>query len=299
MNSVCLFSHLLYYVIRTTQSDLYQMDAIASFVDFYGWKEVIAVFVDDDFGRNGVAALNDKLAGRRLRITYKAGLHPDTMANKNEIKIIGKVSQNNGEWLCATDWLSTTVDSSSPLPSERLETIQGVLVLRRHTPSNLKWEFFSRWRNIYDAPLALNAYGLYAYDLVMLLARVLDKFFNHGGKILFSNGSMLDALGKSGNPNLEAMTVFDGGETLLKDILGMHMATDFSILSPESLHKEATKYLFSGKELKIGVPRHLWACYFLFAGIVVWNLEHWIHDELFRCLPKRQCITILWFSFPL
>lgn len=241
------------YFIRTSQSDLYQMDAIASIVDYYGWKEVIAVFVDDDYGRNGVAALNDKLASRRLRITYKAGLHPDNAANKNEImnllikimllqpriivihvyselgfavfkeaKYLGMMG--NGYVWIATDWLSTTLDSSSPLPSERLETIQGVLVLRPHTPdSSLKREFYSRWRRIPDAPPALHAYGLYAYDSVMLLARALDKYFKHGGRVSFSNDSMLDALGKSGSLNLEAMTVFDGGETLLKDILGTRM----------------------------------------------------------------------------
>uniref|UniRef100_A0A1J3H3D2 Glutamate receptor n=2 Tax=Noccaea caerulescens TaxID=107243 RepID=A0A1J3H3D2_NOCCA len=241
------------YFIRTSQSDLYQMDAIASIVDYYGWKEVIAVFVDDDYGRNGVAALNDKLASRRLRITYKAGLRPDNAANKNEImnllikimllqpriivihvyselgfavfkeaKYLGMMG--NGYVWIATDWLSTTLDSSSPLPSERLDTIQGVLVLRPHTPdSSLKREFYSRWRRIPDAPLALHAYGLYAYDSVMLLARALDKYFKHGGRISFSNDSMLDAIGKSGSLNLEAMTVFDGGETLLKDILGTRM----------------------------------------------------------------------------
>lgn len=241
------------YFIRTSQSDLYQMEAIASIVDLYGWKEVIAVFVDDDYGRNGVAALNDKLASRRLRITYKAGLHPDNAVNKNEImnmlikimllqpriivihvyselgfavfkeaKYLGMMG--NGYVWIATDWLSTTLDSSSPLPSERLESIQGALVLRPHTPdSKLKREFFARWRKNPDAPLALHTYGLYAYDSVMLLARALDKYFKHGGKISFSNDSMLDALGKSGSLNLEAMTVFDGGEALLKDILGTHM----------------------------------------------------------------------------
>ncbi|CAH8392538.1 unnamed protein product [Eruca vesicaria subsp. sativa] len=86
----------------------------------------------------------------------------------------------------------------------RLETIQGVLVLRPHTPdSDLKREFFSKWHKITGAPLALHTYGLYAYDSVMLLDRGLDKYFKDGGKISFSNDSMLDALGKSGSLNLE------------------------------------------------------------------------------------------------
>ncbi|KAL4302801.1 hypothetical protein GQ457_10G011500 [Hibiscus cannabinus] len=40
--------------------DSNQMNVMASLVDFYGWKEVIAIYVDDDHGRNGIAALNDE-----------------------------------------------------------------------------------------------------------------------------------------------------------------------------------------------------------------------------------------------
>ena len=50
------------FFVRTAQSDLYQMAAIADFVNYYGWRDVIAIYVDDDHGRNGIAALGDKLA---------------------------------------------------------------------------------------------------------------------------------------------------------------------------------------------------------------------------------------------
>ena len=38
------------------------MAAVAEIVDYYGWKEVIALYVDDDYGRNGIVTLGDKLA---------------------------------------------------------------------------------------------------------------------------------------------------------------------------------------------------------------------------------------------
>ncbi|RYR78988.1 hypothetical protein Ahy_A01g003846 [Arachis hypogaea] len=50
------------YFVRTTQSDLYQMSAVADIIDQFQWRDVIAIFIDDDHGRNGVAALGDKLA---------------------------------------------------------------------------------------------------------------------------------------------------------------------------------------------------------------------------------------------
>ncbi|KAK7860643.1 glutamate receptor 3.3 [Quercus suber] len=44
------------FFVRTTQSDLYEMTAVADIVDYYGWKAVIAIFIDDDYGRNGMLA---------------------------------------------------------------------------------------------------------------------------------------------------------------------------------------------------------------------------------------------------
>ncbi|XP_010530328.1 PREDICTED: glutamate receptor 3.3 [Tarenaya hassleriana] len=241
------------YFVRTAQSDSYQMEAVASVVDYYGWKEVIAVFVDDDYGRNGVAALNDRLAARRCRITHKAGIHPDSVVNNTEVMnvLIGVMSvqsrivvihvytelgfsifknakylgmMGNGYVWIATDWLSNVLDTFSPLPPDRMDAIQGVLVLRQHTPdSDAKRAFYSRWGKISGGSVALNVYGLYAYDSVMILARALDTFFKCGGKISFSIDSTLNALGKNGELNLEAMTIFNGGEALLNNILATRM----------------------------------------------------------------------------
>ena len=60
------------FFVRTSQSDLFQMAAVAEIVDYYGWKEVIALYVDDDYGRNGIVALGDKLVEKRCKISYKA-----------------------------------------------------------------------------------------------------------------------------------------------------------------------------------------------------------------------------------
>jgi ionotropic glutamate receptor len=64
------------FFVRTSQSDLFQMVAIAEIVDHYGWKEVTAVYVDDDYGRNGIVALGDALVEKRCKISYKAPMPP-------------------------------------------------------------------------------------------------------------------------------------------------------------------------------------------------------------------------------
>ncbi|KAL6982274.1 hypothetical protein U1Q18_049523 [Sarracenia purpurea var. burkii] len=237
------------FFVRTTQSDLYQMIAIAEIVDHYDWKEVIAIFLDDDYGRNGVAALDDALAARRCKISYKAEIPPGSGVTRGEIMdilvkvalletrvIVLHVNPDSGfmvfsvahylgmmmdgfVWL-ATDWLSSVLDSFSPLPSTTMDTLQGVLVLRAHTPySDRKRDFFSRWNKLTGGSVGLNAYGLFAYDAVWLVAHAIDSFFIQGGIISFSNDSRLRFVGRSRNLNLDAMTIFDGGALLLKNIL--------------------------------------------------------------------------------
>ncbi|KAJ8764002.1 hypothetical protein K2173_004875 [Erythroxylum novogranatense] len=243
------------FFVMTSQNDLYQMTAIADIVDHYGWREVIGIFADDDYGRNGIAALGDKLAAKRCKISYKAALSPSP--NRQEITdmlvqvaltesrilvlhaslpwgpIVFSVAKYLGMmedgyvWI-ATNWLSTLIDTNYPLPAETMDDIQGVLTLRMYTPdSELKKNFVSRWSNITSklkkyGSIGLNTYGLYAYDTVWLLARAIGAFFDQGGNISFSNDSRLINLPSHGL-HLDAMSIFDGGKLLLHNIFEVNM----------------------------------------------------------------------------
>ncbi|EEF52890.1 glutamate receptor 3 plant, putative [Ricinus communis] len=236
------------FFVRTTQSDLYQMAAIAEIVDHYSWKQVIAIFIDDHFGRNGILALSDKLAVRRCRISYKVGIEPEAEVNKGNIMdILVKVAlmesrviilhlnsklgftvfsvakylgmMGNGYVWIATDWLSSFLDTFSPLPSETMDTMQGVLALRQHTPqSDRKRSFSSAWSKLTGGSFGLNSYGLYAYDSVWLIAHAIDAFLDQGGIISFSNDSRLHSV-EGSNLHLDAMSLFNDGTHLLKNIL--------------------------------------------------------------------------------
>ncbi|MQL97355.1 hypothetical protein Taro_030044 [Colocasia esculenta] len=236
------------FFVRTCRSDLFQMSAIADIVDYYNWKQVITIYIDDDYGRNGVAALGDQLDERRCKISYKAALPPGA-ARSDIMDLLIKVAlmesriivlhapecgievfsvahylgmlENGYVWI-ATDWLSSFLDTFTPPDSEVINAMQGVLTLRQHTAdSERKDDLLSRWRNLTKKEpgryFGLNAYGLYAYDTVWIIAHAVDSFLNDGGTISFSNDSRLADTG--GTLHLEALTNFDGGRPLLDKIL--------------------------------------------------------------------------------
>lgn len=235
------------YFFQTAPNDLFQMTAVAEMVSYFGWREVIAVYSDDDQNRNGLGSFSDKLAERRCKISYKAALPPNLTETRDKIvDVLVKVKMmesrvivlhtysqtgllvfdvakylgmmESGYVWIATSWLSTVLDST-PLSSKITNSIQGVLTLRPHTPdSKKKTEFSSRWKQLSNGTVGLNPYGLYAYDTVWMIAYAVQTLFDQGGNISFSNStSWAGALG--GELNLRALSIFNEGPQLVKDIL--------------------------------------------------------------------------------
>ncbi|XP_054810480.1 glutamate receptor 3.6-like [Prosopis cineraria] len=241
------------YFIRTIESDQFQMAAVADIVDYYQWRDVIAIYIDDDHGRNGIAALEDKLAKKRCKISYKAPLRPSNINNEEINSVLTKViiresrvivlhiypsfgldvlhvaktlsmMESGYVWL-ATDWLSTILDTYPYESSSCMNDLQGVITLRMYTPdSKMKKNFTSRWSNLIkekapnQSPFMWNTYGLYAYDTVWVLASALNSFFNNGGNLSFSNDSSLNRL-KGDRLDLNSIGVFANGSLLLNETM--------------------------------------------------------------------------------
>ncbi|XP_051198638.1 glutamate receptor 3.5 isoform X2 [Lolium perenne] len=237
------------YFLRSTINDYFQMHAVASIVDYFQWKEVTAIFVDDDYGRGGVSVLGDALAAKRARISYKAAIPPNSdtdvvsdvlfRANMMESRVfVVHVNPDTGMKLFSTanklrmmasgyvwivtDWLAAVLDSSKSSDRNDMNYIQGIIVLRQHTPDSVaKSKFISKWNNMArnrSIDSALNSYGFYAYDSVWTVAHAIDRFLDSGQQINFSvdprlhdsNGSTL---------RLSTLKIFDGGEQLLQQLL--------------------------------------------------------------------------------
>nr|GEW28696.1 glutamate receptor 3.4-like [Tanacetum cinerariifolium] len=237
------------YFIRTTQSDYYQMSAISDMVAYFGWKEIITIYVDDDYGRNGILALGDALSKKRAKISYKVSFNPGASQSEITELLIGMnmmesrvyvvhVSPDSGLEIFAmakklgmmttgyvwitTDWLTSILDSSEFPDPSTMDLIQGVVTLRQHTSnSEIKKSFTTKWKSIKDKHTSsFNTYALYAYDSVWLLAHALDKYVRAGGSITFSNDTKLQHA--NGNElHFSALRVFNEGEQLLKTVLSM------------------------------------------------------------------------------
>ncbi|XP_073296979.1 glutamate receptor 3.5-like isoform X1 [Primulina huaijiensis] len=232
------------YFLRTTISDSFQMYAVADLVEYFGWREVIAIYVDDDYGRNGISVLDEALAKKRSRISYKAAfppgasrsdldgllgginmlesrvfvvhVNPDSGLNifsvAKELQMMG-----NGYVWIATDWLPCFLDSAEAIDPGITNLLQGVVAFRHHTlDSDLKKRFTSQWRNLKNIrSLKFNSYALYAYDSLWLLARALDVFLKSGGTLSFSDDPRLlhntDSVLRS-----TSLQIFDQGAQLLQ-----------------------------------------------------------------------------------
>ena len=238
------------YFLRTTPSDYFQMYAIADLVDYYRWREVIAIYVDDDNGRNGISVLGDALAKKRAKISYKAAFTPgapksDISDLLNEVNLMESrvyvlhVNPDSGlsifaiakklgmmskgyVWI-ATDWLPSVLDSLDPVDTDTMNLLQGVVALRHHTPdTDLKKSFISRLKSQKDNEIAgFNPYALYAYDTIWLAARALDAFLSEGGNISFSFDPKLNDT-NAGMLNFSSLRMFDGGDKFLLTILRMN-----------------------------------------------------------------------------
>ncbi|KAK4406830.1 Glutamate receptor 3.2 [Sesamum angolense] len=239
------------YFVQTAPNDLFQITAIADMISYFGYREVVAIYTDDEQSRGTMIALANKLAERRCKISYKAVLSPEAFATDSEISnelvkvslmesrviivhsyaVIGhkvfdlahklRMMEKGYVWI-ATAWLSTVLDST-PVSGEVAKSIQGVLTVRPHTPdSKRKNAFISRWNKLSNGSIGLNPYGLYAYDTVWIIANAVKVFLDQGGTISFSNNSNLNVVG-GGNLNLGALSTFDGGSQLLRNILQTNM----------------------------------------------------------------------------
>lgn len=286
------------FFLRTTQSDFYQMTAIGDFIDFYEWKEVIAIYVDDYHGRNGLSALESVLERKMIKL-YKLSLpvqfdENDIMFVLNNSKLLGprvyvlhigadprlrifslaqklQMMSSGYVWL-ATDWFSSTVDSLSPLNQTTLQNLQGVVSFRQHTPESVgKKDFLSRWIEMQRKGLVssgLNAYGLCAYDTVWAVARSIDKLI-HETNITFSASAQLKKNGS--DMHLEKLKVFDGGDLLRKKLL----ETNFSGLTGVVKFDQDRNIVSGGYEV-INIDK---------TG--VHTVGYWLNESVFSVVPPE------------
>ncbi|XP_019159052.1 PREDICTED: glutamate receptor 3.7-like isoform X4 [Ipomoea nil] len=244
------------FFVRMTQSDSVQMAALADLIRHYEWKEVIAIYVDDEYGRNGISSLSDELSQGMSKIHFKFPLSVNFDLGEvtrvlNRSKFLGpqvfvvhmyndaklrffEVAQelnmmtSNYVWF-VTDWLSSSLESSSPRSQSSLRVLEGVVGLRPYIPMSVqRTAFISRWKNLQQKKFVLSeltTQALYAYDTVWAVARAIDKLLEEGNNLTFSFNNNFNDMGRTNtntNTQIDRFKVFEGGEHLLKILTQMN-----------------------------------------------------------------------------
>ena len=238
------------FFLRMTQSDSYQMAAMADFINYYGWRQVIGIYVDNDYGRNGIDSLDDELAKKMSKI-YKIALPLGTsrgymMDVLHKSKVIGprvyvvhatpdsgldifsvaqqlQMMTDEYVWL-ATDWFCTALDASESVALNLLNHLQGIVGLCQYVPeSSQKSVFSSKWEELRRKGIEtskLNAYGFYAYDTVWAVAHAINDFLEDSGTITFTHNDNL--VNRKGIVQFDKLKSFDGGHLLLQKFLRLN-----------------------------------------------------------------------------
>ncbi|KAK9164896.1 hypothetical protein Scep_000087 [Stephania cephalantha] len=208
------------FFVQTSPSDSFQMAAIAEMVSHYSWREVIAVFTDDDHGRNGIGALGDKLAERRCRISHKVPLPADPDIKRDEITdALIKVGLMESRVIVLHTYNRSGIIFLPRICNQCKEFSHCVRTHLIHQGKKLSSLDGSELSN---GSIGLNTFGLYAYDTVWIIAHAVEVFFDQGGNISFSNDTNLNNV-QGGALHLEAMSVFDGGDRLMNNIMNINM----------------------------------------------------------------------------
>ncbi|KAJ6673489.1 GLUTAMATE RECEPTOR [Salix viminalis] len=231
------------YFVRTAQNDSSQVKAIASIVQAYGWREIVPIYEDTEYGNGLVPFLLDAFQEIDTRVPYGSRIpldfnHTQIMRELNKLKAMQKsiflvhmsallgsrlfllakeagMMSEGYAWI-VTDGLSALLD---PVGYELMDSMQGVLGVRPHIPASKKLESFkSRWRKNFTTSKPqikmneLNLFGLWAYDTVWAIAMAVEKAgIVHSGYVKPNTSESTDDIASLGKSEM--------GPRLLRSIL--------------------------------------------------------------------------------
>ncbi|KAL5842304.1 hypothetical protein ACOSQ3_012907 [Xanthoceras sorbifolium] len=211
------------FFIRTAHDDSFQVRAIADIVKAYGWREVIPIYENTDYGNGLITYLNDAFQEYNIRVPYRSVISLNSSEGEilQELK---KLKQNRttifvvhmtaflgsklftqankagmmskGYAWIVTEGLSTLIDPIDPKVMDH--SMQGVLGVRPYIPMSKKIKNFKAKSK--GSINGLNLFGLWAYDTVWAVAMAVEKAGTGIANSSFSKpnkSKLLASLGKS------------------------------------------------------------------------------------------------------
>jgi len=194
------------YFVRTTHNDSSQVKPISSIIQSFGWRQIVPIYIDNQFGEGIIPFLAYALEEINTRIPYRSVISefatldqiksellklmnmqtrvfivhmPISLGSKlfTMAKEIGMMSEGF-VWI-VTDAMANQLNS---MDASVIESMEGVIGVKPYVPKSKKVEDFTqRWKikfreeNPRIVDVALDVYGLWAYDSATALAMAVEK----------------------------------------------------------------------------------------------------------------------------
>jgi glutamate receptor, ionotropic, plant len=231
------------YFVRATLNDSAQLNCIASTIKAYGWRQVVPIYEDTDYGRGIIPSLVDVLQEIYAHIPYHSVIPLSAtseqitkelfklMTMQTRVYIVHMSSalatiffikakeigmMNKGYAWIITDGVTNLMDSLHP---SVVESMNGALGVQFYLPESTELNnFTTRWNIRYqienptDPPLKLNIFGLWSYDTIWAVAQAAEK-------VGLVNAKFRKPIATKNLTNLEALKTSNNGPQLLKAIM--------------------------------------------------------------------------------
>ncbi|KAG5563559.1 hypothetical protein RHGRI_006107 [Rhododendron griersonianum] len=194
------------YFIRGAQSSSSQVESLTAIVQAFGWREVVLIYEDTNYGRGLEPFLTDSFQGISTQVRHQSVLSLSAsddhilqelyklmtmqtrvfvvhmlpfLASRFFTKVKQAEMMNTGYAWIITDGLTSLLDSMDPTI---INSMQGVIGVKPYVPKSSQLENFKvRWRKRFrqENPnvdrFEMNVFGLWAYDSVTALAMAVGR----------------------------------------------------------------------------------------------------------------------------
>ncbi|PRQ24185.1 putative periplasmic binding protein-like I [Rosa chinensis] len=194
------------YFFQITQIDSSQVNAISAIVHNFGWRQVVAIYVDTEYGEGVIPFLTDALQEVDVGVTYRSAISPlatddqilqelyKLMTMQTRVFIV-HMNPNLGSRLFAKAkeigmmsqgyvWIMTNglANRLTSMNSTVINSMQGALGVQTYFAQTMELEEFNfRWKQQFlkDHPTLIDAeldiLALWAYDAAFALAMAVEE----------------------------------------------------------------------------------------------------------------------------
>ncbi|KAI3492329.1 hypothetical protein L1887_43259 [Cichorium endivia] len=245
------------YFIRIAQASSIQAQPIAALVKSFGWREVVFVYEDTDFGRGPIPYLSDAMVNISAQVKYRT-LLPSSSSDDRILQELYKLktmqtrvfvvhmlpalasrffkkADEAGMMAQGYAWIITDVLTGllHQLDPQSIDSMQGVLGVKPYIPpSNQLTNFERRWRRRFHKEypdidkVEPDIFGIWSYDFVIGLAIALKRLENELSTTFKRPGKALTDLAAIGTSEMGPIFL-----PMIRDIRRKGVSGDFQVVN--------------------------------------------------------------------